>query len=88
MMQDDDRPHCRVTTLITADEDEARWICEQKEQEICFHRYSSTEFAELEAKEAEAEEMGAKLPGAIRGQLAAHRQTVPFEIVSIEEVGS
>lgn len=88
MMQDDGSPHCRVTTLTVADEDAARWVCEQKEAELCIHQYSSDDLAVLEQKEADAEEAGERLPGAIRGRLAAHRQTQPFEIVSVEEVGS
>jgi hypothetical protein len=87
MMRDDGSPHVRVTSLTADSEEDARRWCEEKEAAIVAHRYSSAEFARLEGTETEHLTAGTVVPGALRGRLAAHRQSVPYEIVEVESVG-
>jgi hypothetical protein len=79
-------PHFREVRLQAADEAEAVARCEQKERELAAHQYDAEQVAAWEKLEAAAKDAGEPLAKGPRGRLATHRQTKPYEVVSVEEV--
>lgn len=85
-MQDSGEPHFRVVQLAADDEDHARRMCEQNERRLAAHQYGDEQLADLEAAEAEALKNGGRPAKDVRGRLAAHRQELPYNVVSVLEV--
>jgi hypothetical protein len=91
-------PHFREVRLSADDESEAVARCEQKERVLAAHRYpdddeaaaergeDASDVTRWERIEAECEAAGEPVPKNIRARLATHRQTKPYEVVSVEEV--
>jgi hypothetical protein len=86
LTREDGSPHIRVTTGVFDDEKAARTHCERQEMRIAAHEYPEAELAELEAAESEAHDNDVQPSSMVRMRLATHRQTKPYEIVSVEEV--
>lgn len=91
-------PHFREVRLSADDESAAVARCEQKERELAAHQYDTndeaaqergeeaSEVTRWERIEADCEAAGEPVPKNIRARLATHRQTKPYEVVSVEEV--
>jgi hypothetical protein len=88
LTRDDGSPHFRVTTLLAADDVEARRQCERRELRIAAHEYPPDVLADLEEQEKRALDAGVVVPAQVRMQLASHRQEAPYEVVSVEEVST
>lgn len=59
LSRDDGSPHFRVTTLLAADEAQARQTCERRELQIAAHEHPPAIVADLEAQESAAAESAA-----------------------------
>jgi hypothetical protein len=79
-------PHFREVRLSADDEAEAVARCEQKERELAAHQYPDEDVKAWEKMEAAASDAGEPLAKGPRGRLATHRQSKPYEVVSVEEV--
>lgn len=86
MMRASGEPEFRVTMLRADDEHDARTYCERREREIAASERDADEVAKLEEIEAKALKKGELPPGDVRGKLHTHRQTVPYDVVSVLEV--
>jgi hypothetical protein len=82
----DGSPHVRVTRLEARDKNEAQAICERRELQIAAHEYPPDIMTDLEQQEADADAAGLTVPAQVRMQLATHRQSKPYEVVSVEKV--
>lgn len=74
----------RLTSLVATDEAAAREACERLEHKRAAYKLAPQVLEEMEAEEA----ADAATPGQTRWALVVHRQTRPYEVVSVKEVGA
>lgn len=72
----------RLTSLRAEDEDAARVACERMEHQRAAYQLTPDTLSEFEGLEAADD----KTPGDARWGLVVHRQTKPYEVVSVEKV--
>lgn len=81
LAREDGTPHFRITRLDAPNGDEARVWCRRKEYELAGWQMPSAELEDAEHAEADD-----SLTSQQRGRLAAHRQSEPYEVVSVTEI--
>lgn len=82
-LRDNGKPHYRLTRLLARDADHAAQICRRQEFAVCAWEMDPDELAEAERIEAAPDE---ELRGTLKGRLFAHRQTKPYQVVSVTEI--
>lgn len=86
MTRDDGTPHFRVSTIESVDRDTALDVLRRREFRSCAYTLPEDVLATLEEVEANAAELDLKPSATVRGQLHTHRQSHPYEPVSIVEI--
>lgn len=80
--KDSGEPHFRLVRGEWTDEDEARKWARRKEFSLASYQLDDFELARLEALEAEG-----GLANSDKAKLFTHRQSEPYEVVGITEIG-
>lgn len=81
-LQDPNSAHYRETLIAAASEEDARAKVAEREGRMVSFRLPDEVLTEVEAKEQDPD---TDLTGKERGALHTHRQTAPYEVVSVEE---
>lgn len=79
-------PHFRVTSIVADSAEAAQEVCVRREYEKVIYQLDPDALADLQTAEAVAAEKGVNAPPDVRRRLATHRQALPYEVVSVEEV--